>query len=313
MDTALLPPPLAQDSPPKIVFVVPYRSRPQHKYFFSSHMSLILRDRTDYELYFAHQADSRPFNRGAARNLGFLAVKAKYPNAYKQMTFVFNDVDTMPFANIFDYDTVFGQVKHFYGVTHTLGGIVSIKGLDFESSGGYPHYWGWGMEDNAFQTRCLRTGLRIDRSHFRPLGHPDMLQLFDGLKRTVSRDDPWREKHDDGHDGLHTISNLRFTIDPQSSNREDNVYSIPNDRFMYVNATWFDVPVPPGPLHEYDLRDPPRKIRHPSRAAIEDSARMFGRPTVDWTDLSHKERDRPAVSKQPPRAQPSAPRSRFMM
>ena len=87
---------------PKFVFIVPYRNRPQHKFFFSNYISSILIDNSDYEIYFSHQCDARSFNRGGTKNIGFLAIKNKYPNGYKDITFVFNDVDTIPFTNLFD-------------------------------------------------------------------------------------------------------------------------------------------------------------------------------------------------------------------
>ena len=76
---------------PKKVFIVPYRNRPQHKFFFSKYMSYILEDTDDYEIFFSHQCDSRTFNRGAAKNIGFLAVKEKYPHDYKNITFNCNN------------------------------------------------------------------------------------------------------------------------------------------------------------------------------------------------------------------------------
>jgi hypothetical protein len=85
---------------PKKVFIVPYRNRVQHKFFFSKYMSFILEDEDDYEIYFSHQCDARTFNRGATKDIGFLAVKAKYPNHYQNIDFVFNDVDTIPFNKI---------------------------------------------------------------------------------------------------------------------------------------------------------------------------------------------------------------------
>ena len=91
---------------PKIVFIVPYRNRPQHKYFFSNYISSILIDNHDYEIYFSHQYDARSFNRGGTKNIGFLAIKNKYPEKYKDITFVFNDVDTIPFTNIFIFAVV---------------------------------------------------------------------------------------------------------------------------------------------------------------------------------------------------------------
>jgi len=119
---------------PKIVFIVPYRNRPQHKYFFTNYMTSILKDSdVDYEIYISHQCDARSFNRGATKNIGFISVKNKYPEDYKNITFVFNDIDTLPFANIFNYETTHGVVKHFYGFNYALGGIVSITGGDWIS------------------------------------------------------------------------------------------------------------------------------------------------------------------------------------
>jgi hypothetical protein len=151
---------------PLVVFIVPYRNRPQHKFFFSNYLTSILKSSNlegKYEIYFSHQCDARSFNRGGAKNIGFLAVKEKYPNDYQNITFVFNDIDTIPFSNIFDYTTSFGMVKHFYGFKYALGGIVSITGKDFEVINGYPNFWGWGMEDNVLQKRCESAGLIVNR------------------------------------------------------------------------------------------------------------------------------------------------------
>jgi hypothetical protein len=171
---------------PKRIFIVPYRNRVQHKFFFSKYMSFILEDKDDYEIYFAHQCDARTFNRGAIKNIGFIAAKNKYPNHYKDMTFIFNDVDTIPFTKIFDYETTHGVVKHYYGFKYALGGIVVMKGSDFERTNGFPGFWGWGMEDNVLQKRCEAVGLTIDRSVFYNIGSPEILQLFDGISRIIS-------------------------------------------------------------------------------------------------------------------------------
>ena len=271
---------------PKKVFIVPYRNRIQHKFFFSKYMTFILEDQSDYEIYFSHQCDIRSFNRGATRNIGFLAIKHKYPNDYKNMTFIFNDVDTIPFHKIFEYDTQFGVVKHHYGFDYALGGIVVIKGGDFEKTNGYPCFWGWGMEDNVLQKRCNAVNLKIDRSVFYKIGSPEILQLFDGISRIISKKDPWRGEHDNGYDGLSTISKLKYTISEQSDNPIDNVYTIKNDKIFYINIHTFltYINFENEERFTYDLRAPKRQIIHPDKIR---STKKTVITTQDWTNIPY--------------------------
>ena len=163
---------------PKIIFIVPYRDREAHKNMFVRMMDYILEDvsEDDYEIYFSHQKDERHFNRGAMKNLGFIYAKEKYPEHYKDITFVFNDVDTLPgIKNLWNFETTKGVVKHYYGFKFALGGILSIKGSDFEKINGFPCYWGWGFEDNALQWRCDKQKITIDRSIFI---HSDINQSY---------------------------------------------------------------------------------------------------------------------------------------
>jgi len=268
---------------PKIVFIVPYRNRPQHKFFFSNYLTTIMENTDDYEVYFSHQCDARSFNRGATKNIGFLAVKAKYPNHYKDITFVFNDIDTIPFAPIFNFETVSGIVKHFYGFKYALGGIVALTGSDFEASNGYPNFWGWGMEDNVLQTRCEKIGLKIDRTQFFPIGSPNILQLFDGVTRIINRKDPWRAYHDDGIDGIRTIHKLEYTIDTESTNPLDNVHIVFSDKIFVINIVTFmtGIRFEHENYHKYDLREPPRKIIHPDKIKTQ----KIDYVTNDWTNI----------------------------
>ena len=108
---------------PDIIFIVPYRDRIPHKFFFDKYMQHVLEDISSntYEIYYAEQCDDRPFNRGAMKNIGFIAMKEKYIDHYHDITFVFNDVDCVPYTkNILDYNTTHGTIKHFYGFTFTL-------------------------------------------------------------------------------------------------------------------------------------------------------------------------------------------------
>lgn len=274
-ETNASPSPASSSSPPPaIVFIVPYRGRPQQKLFFTTYMSRVLANATfSYEIYFSHQCDARVFNRGATKNIGFLAVKAKYPDHYRDMTFVFNDLDTVPYANILHYATEPGVVKHFYGFTYALGGIVALRGADFEAINGFPCFWGWGMEDNVLQNRCEKHGLRIDRSQFYPLGSPHILHLFDGVSRIINQKDPWRATHDDGVDGLRTLHKMQYTVDTTSHNAADNehvdkmVGKEENRMFFVVNIATFMTRTrfENDRYYSYDLREPPRKILHPDR------------------------------------------------
>ena len=268
---------------PKIVFIIPYRNRPQHKFFFSNYLSTIMDGRNDYELFFSHQCDVRSFNRGGTKNIGFLAIKAKYPNDYKDITFVFNDIDTVPFSTIFDFETVPGVVKHFYGFKYALGGIVALKGSDFEATNGYPNFWGWGLEDNVLQSRCEKIGLTIDRSQFFPIGNPNIIHLFDGVTRVINRKDPWRASHDDGIDGLRTINKLEYTIDTESYNPLDNIHVVSSDKIFIINITTFmtGTRFEHDNYYKYDLREPPRKIIHPDRI----KTKKIDHITDDWSNI----------------------------
>ena len=272
---------------PARVFVVPYRNRAQHKFFFSKYMSFLLENDTDYEIYFSHQCDNRTFNRGATKNIGFLAVKQKYPDHYQDMTFVFHDVDTLPFNKIFTYQTTPGVVAHYYGFQYALGGIVVIKGRDFETIGGFPCYWGWGMEDNVLQTRCLRHNLTIDRSQFYPIGSPHILQLFDGVSRIISQRDPLRSDRDEGVDGLTTLTHVTFVLQDTSLAPADNLFVVHNPRIHYINITSFDTYVPFGvdAFYEYDLRDSDKQLRRPDPHT--QTHRLVATPQ-DWTRIQVK-------------------------
>ena len=205
---------------PKLIFIVPYRDREQQQRFFDFQMKKVLEDykEGEYLFIYSHQNDQRTFNRGAMKNLGFLYAKSIFPNDYQNITFVFNDVDTMPYTkDLIKYETTPGNVKHFYGYTFTLGGIVSIKGSDFERTNGFPNYWAWGYEDNAFQLRVKNAGLTIDRSQFYPILDQNILQLKDGIIRVVNRGefDRYSDEllYNKNADGFRTIYNVSYSFD----------------------------------------------------------------------------------------------------
>lgn len=268
---------------PKRIFIVPYRNRLQQKFFFSNQMSFILENETDYEIYFSHQCDNRHFNRGGTKNVGFLAMKEKYPEHYKDITFIFNDVDTLPFHKIFDYQTKKGIVKHYYGFEYALGGIVVIKGDDFEKINGYPNFWGWGNEDSVLQTRCEKYMLHIDRSEFYKIGSPEILQLFDGVSRLITPREHDLGKADSGADGLNSIHRLTYSIDEDSLNSTDNKYKVDNERIKVINILSFltNTSFEKNDYYEYDLRESPTKILKPEKGKTDKRVVT----TDDWKQI----------------------------
>jgi len=192
-----------------IIFIIPYRAREQHKHFFLQHMTPILK-KYNYDLIFVHQNDNRIFNRGAMKNIGFLYAKEKYEN-YKNITFVFHDIDTLPYKkDLFDYHTTINKIKHFYGFTFCLGGIFSIKGEDFEKINGFPNYWNWGYEDNVIQTRALKHNILIDRNEFKEFCNMDVLHLLDNpnkmkLKLKLKKIDILQT-----NDGINTLKKINY-------------------------------------------------------------------------------------------------------
>ena len=271
---------------PKRIFIVPYRNRPEQKFFFCKYMEFLLEYMTDYEVYFSHQSDERSFNRGGVKNIGFLAMKEKYPNDYKNITFIFNDLDTIPFNRIFDYETTSGIVKHYYGFEHSLGGIVVMKGGDFELVNGYPNFWSWGFEDACLQKRCLNANLLINRSHFYKIGSPEILQLFDGMDRIINKKDPHKLHTDTGQTGLRSIHKLHYTIERTSTNENDNLYQGMPNNFGYININTFlsETRFEDDEYYKYDLREPIAKISNPEPKR---RTMNVNTTTEDWTNIPY--------------------------
>lgn len=240
---------------PRLLFIVPYRDREQQLLFFDRHMTdVVLKDTpvTDYRIVYVHQNDTRSFNRGGLKNIGFLWARQTYPEAYRDMTLIFNDVDNMPFtAGFLDYATTRGKVKHFYGFKHTLGGIVAITGADFERCGGFPNFWAWGYEDNAFQHRVLAAGIAIDRSQFYPIFDKNILLFVDGMSRSVNRREFDRYLGKTG-EGFRGIRNLR--MDPVE------------EETGFINVNYFDTDFPEdkAATKEHDLRKGAHPFKGPA-------------------------------------------------
>ena len=260
---------------PKIVFVVPYRDRPDHLEQFNLHMKTIVEDYPEgyCRFFIVHQCDSRMFNRGAMKNIGFLSVKNMYPNDYRNITLVFNDVDCMPSKKgLLNYETSNRIVKHFYGYTYALGGILSIKAGDFELINGFPNFWGWGYEDNMLQNRVLNAKMNIDRTNFymsneflietaikkgeTPPNRDSMpiIQHYHGNMRLMNSED-FTKYSTHTKNGLNFIGNLNVIIKNINENAD----------FINVNSFEVGYVADPSKLINYDLMNGNSPFKYISR------------------------------------------------
>ena len=222
----------------KYVFIIPYRDREPQKEFFIRYMKYILEDIDSYEIIFAHQHNSLPFNRGAMKNIGFLYIKEKY-TYYKDIIFIFNDIDTLPYRkNLLNYNINKGEIKHFYGFKFTLGGIFSITGYDFEKINGFPSLWSWGYEDNIINERALVNNITINRDQFYPICDNHILHLLDSFSKNTSQKNKSMVKTGKMLDGLRNLKNIKYNWNQTTqmldiSNFESS-YS-PNDTTLISN------------------------------------------------------------------------------
>lgn len=238
---------------PKIVFIIPYRDRESQKENFIRKMNdyLIDIDPSCYKFFFIHQCDTRTFNRGALKNIGFIVLKNLYPLCYKHITLCFNDVDTVPMIKglITDYSTTESVIKHFYGFEFTLGGIVSINADDFEKINGFPNYWAWGYEDNMLYNRSILAGITIDRSVFFKIDDQRITQINHDPLRVVNSVEFAKYFYKD-NEGISDIQNLHYNIVD-----------------MIVNVSMFNTKFSPVPESDktYDTRNTTPPFHIPKR------------------------------------------------
>ena len=215
----------------KLVFIIPYRDREAHKGIFISHMTELLK-KDNYEMAFVHQQDKRKFNRGAMKNIGFIYYKKKYPDDWKDITFIFHDIDCLPYKKIFDYQTTKGVISHYYGFKYCLGGIFAIKGVDFEKIKGFPNYWGWGFEDNKLKQKWDKINGKMNYNQFLFFTDRRVVKLDSSNKehelRTVNHNNlKYAQSESNTTSGYHTIRNLDYNIQEESS------------KSIMINATSF--------------------------------------------------------------------------
>jgi len=183
---------------PTHIIILPYRDRQDELAEFNRVMpdyfnkDICERQGGRWEIWYIEQADGKLFNRGSLLNIGALEAQrrffpnttADYTSDYKSLndiTLVFHDVDVcVKEPGLIQYECQPGEVRHPYGEIDPrkgpmLGCFCIIRLGDFLRVGGFPNYYGWGLEDVALGHRCLAHQIRINEQNLIPrYSHPSI-------------------------------------------------------------------------------------------------------------------------------------------
>ncbi|TRY63086.1 hypothetical protein TCAL_13671, partial [Tigriopus californicus] len=153
------------------VILVPYRNRTDNLIPFLSYIHPFLqRQGIEYQIVFISQSmtTSVDFNRGALINIGFLYAMNRSSIHQPWNCIIIHDVDHLPESedNIYTCSDVpihMNSNDNGLGLPYQtyFGGVGSIKPGQFKAVNGLPNrYFGWGGEDDDFQERLNRLGLK---------------------------------------------------------------------------------------------------------------------------------------------------------
>lgn len=172
------------------LIIIPYRDRQkQLDFFINNVVPMFNKILPSSRVVIIEQSQEELFNRGALLNAGALIYEGKYKEI------ITHDVDLYPREHF--------AIKHyklkFNGVLglccspcNTLGGVVKIPGKFFTKVGGFPNnFWGWGVEDKAFQNRVEFFNIPIKKIILR--NRPGFTENFDfDEKKFESKKDSFR-------------------------------------------------------------------------------------------------------------------------
>lgn len=149
----------------KLGVCVPYRNRELHLNEFVPKVGKHLKQQgIEFQMYFAHQADEKLFNRGAMKNI---AAKHAFEEGCDYV--VWHDIDMIPEEGT-DYSfpsdnpvhiaTQISQMNYKLKYFEYFGGAVLFSKDQVQATNGYSNnYWDWGMEDDDLFWRCHLEGM----------------------------------------------------------------------------------------------------------------------------------------------------------
>lgn len=168
------------------IICVPYRNRPEQLMTFLNDSSpLFKKILPNSRVIIVEQSQNKPFNRGKLLNIGFM-------EKYRQMRYFFtHDVDINPtdkcVKEFYTRDVSDSDVLGIYtSVWDTLGGIIKLRRDTYKKLNGFPNdYWGWGVEDKAFQNRADFFNISKQTCLLNDKPHDDYIKRFDDTQDRV--------------------------------------------------------------------------------------------------------------------------------
>ena len=100
-----------------------------------------------------------------------------------------------------------------------MGGAWAIKGGDFERTGGFPNYWGWGMEDNTMKWRVDNIKLHINYDEF--ITDKTKLYFFNRnqkKERYIGTENARYSKYFPTFSNLNNIKNIKYSANEVDKN-----------------------------------------------------------------------------------------------
>lgn len=154
----------------QVAIVIPYRNRTLQLQIFLSYIHPFLQKQMlNYRIFIIEQGTKGAFNRAKLLNVGYAEALKIFP----YHCFIFHDVDLIP-QKLGNMYACTHQPRHMSSSLNTFrynlpyeqlfGGAVAILQKQFELVNGFSNFfYGWGGEDDDFQSRIINRGMTLCR------------------------------------------------------------------------------------------------------------------------------------------------------
>ncbi|KAL3884546.1 hypothetical protein ACJMK2_024680 [Sinanodonta woodiana] len=159
----------------RTAIIIPYRDRAEHLDILTRHLHNILqRQQLQYRIFVIEIALPTQFNRGLLANIGVVVAR----ESSNFSCYIIHDVDSLMMndENLYRCGSqprhlVTGNTKYAtkdkeYGLPYKLymSGVIALTDAQYNKANGFSNvYFGWGGEDDDFNVRVAKVGMRFVR------------------------------------------------------------------------------------------------------------------------------------------------------